>query len=48
MAKKNVSGYAGKISNQGGQVVQPVYPQKSGKTGKVVRGEDLRTGRKKG
>jgi hypothetical protein len=40
------SGYAGKISNKGGQVVNAVYSQKSGKTGTVKRGEDLRTGSK--
>lgn len=40
------NGYIGKVSHQGAQVVKA--PQGGGKTkgGKVVRGEDLRSGKK--
>lgn len=40
------SGYAGKVSSRGGQVVKAVYPAAGGKSGKVSRGEDLRDGKK--
>lgn len=43
MAKGNgCSGYAGKISNKGSQEVKAVFSQPSGKSAKVVRGNDLR------
>lgn len=40
-------GYKGKIKNQGAQIVKA--PSQSGKkgTGKVIKGNDLRTGRGK-
>ena len=42
------SGYAGKVSHQGAQHVKAVYPAGGkAKGGKVVKGDDLRTGKKK-
>lgn len=46
MAEKKT--YAGKIKNGGNQVVEPIYKNDTKPTGKVVRGTDLRTGRKSG
>lgn len=47
MANSGKSGYVGKVSNSSAQVVKAPYSQ-GGKTkgGKVIRGEDLRNGRK--
>lgn len=35
--------YAGKISNKGTQEVKAIFPTEKGKSGKVTRGEDLRS-----
>lgn len=37
--------YAGKISNAGSQEVKAIFPAEKGKSGKVTKGEDLRTGK---
>lgn len=45
MSKK--SGYSGKVSHQGAQVVKAPYSGGGqAKGGKVIRGEDLRMGKK--
>lgn len=38
----NMSGYAGKVSNKGMQVVNSVYTQSASKSPKVKTGGDLR------
>lgn len=38
--------YAGKIKNQGAQEVKAIYPAEHKKGSKVVKGGDLRTGKK--
>lgn len=38
-------GYAGKIKNTGVQFVEAPYPQKGTAKGKVIKGNDLRTGK---
>lgn len=46
MKKSGCGGYAGKVSHQGAQVVKPVFSNGGkAKGGKVIRGEDLRTGK---
>ena len=41
------SGYAGKVSHQGAQVVKAPYATGgAAKGGKVIKGEDLRNGKK--
>lgn len=48
MAKnRGGSGYAGKIGNASGQEVKAIYPAQHGKTSKVTKGNDLRTGKGK-
>ena len=47
MADANTSAYTGKIKNQGSQTVQAPHQSTPSKTGKVQRGSDLRTGKKK-
>lgn len=45
---KNTGGkpaYAGRISNKGSQVVEPPITQEKGKSGTVIRGNDLRSGK---
>ena len=42
----NKGSYAGKISNKGPQVVKAPLSQGGSKGGKVIRGADLRTGKK--
>ncbi|MBQ4649885.1 MAG: hypothetical protein IJB73_04210 [Firmicutes bacterium] len=37
--------YAGKISGKGSQIVEPVFKSEKGKSGKVTKGDDLRTGK---
>ena len=38
--------YAGKISNKGSQVVEPVFKSEKGKSGKVTKNDgDLRSGK---
>lgn len=44
---KSGNGYAGRVSHQGAQVVKPVFAGGGkAKGGKVIKGNDLRTGRK--
>lgn len=46
MSESKRSGYAGKISHRGVQVVKAPYPAKGqAKGGKVIKGDDLRAGR---
>lgn len=44
---KGNSGYAGKIGNAAGQEVKAIFPASHGKSSKVKKGEDLRTGKGK-
>lgn len=42
------SGYAGKVGHTGAQTVKALFPGNHGKSAKVAKGEDLRTGKKGG
>lgn len=40
--------YAGRVKNTGAQFVEAPFQTEKKSAGKVIRGEDLRTGKKKG